>query len=122
MSTFLLTNTTVHVCEWCNNPKHVFYIGDMMHRLQHSLKYAMRFTTLLQRLQKVADNIIHLVMRRLDAYVGKERIHCFSVVRPVAMTQMQLSRWSGATEIQNNSSLLVIRCTRRVILDFMCCT
>ena len=48
--------------------------------------------------------IIDLVVRRLNAYVGKERIHCFSVVRPVSMTQMQLSRWSGATEIQNNSS------------------
>ena len=65
--------------------------------------------------------IINLVLRRLNAYVGKERIHCFFVVRPVAMTQMQLSRWSGATEIQNNSSLLVIKRTRRVILDFMCC-
>ena len=62
--------------------------------------------------------IINLVVRRLNAYVGKERIHCFSVVRPVAMTQMRLSWWSGATEIQNTSSLLVIRCTRRVILDF----
>ena len=60
--------------------------------------------------------INNLVVRNLNAYVGKERIHCFSVVRPVAMTQMRLSRWSGATEIQNNSSLLVIRCTRRVIL------
>ena len=65
--------------------------------------------------------IIKLVVRRLNAYVGKERIHCFSVVRPVAMTQMQLSWLSGATEIQNNSSLLVIRCTRRVILDFRGC-
>ena len=62
--------------------------------------------------------IINLVVRRLNAYVGKERIHCFSVVRPVAMTQMRLSWWSGATEIQNNSSLLVIKRTRRVILDF----
>ena len=58
------------------------------------------------------------MVRRLNAYVGKERIHCFSVVRPVAMIQMQLSRWSGATEIQNNSSLLVISRTRRVMLDF----
>ena len=58
------------------------------------------------------------MVRRLKAYVGKERIHCFSVVRPVAMTQMRLSRWSGATKIQNNSSLLVIKRTRRVILDF----
>ena len=66
--------------------------------------------------------IINLVVRRLNAYVGKERIHCFSVVRPVAMTQMQLSRWSGATEIQNSSSLLVISRKRHVILDFMCCT
>ena len=57
-------------------------------------------------------------MHHLNAYVGKERIHCFSVVRPVAVTQMKLSRWSGATEIKNNSALLVIRCTRRVILDF----
>ena len=63
-------------------------------------------------------SIIDLVVRRLNAYVGKERIHCFSVVRPVAMTQM--SRWSGATEPQINSSLLVIKRTRRVILDFMC--
>ena len=54
----------------------------------------------------------------INAYVGKERIHCFSVVRPVAMTQMQLSQWSGATEIQNNSSLLVIRHSSCVILDF----
>ena len=66
--------------------------------------------------------IINLVVRRLKTYVGKERIHCFSVVRPVAMTQMRLSWWSGATEIQNNSFLLVIKRTRRVILDFMCCT
>ena len=66
--------------------------------------------------------INNLVVRRLNAYVGKERIHCFSVVRPVAMTQMQLSRWSGATEIQNNSSLLVIRRTIRILLDFLCCT
>ena len=58
------------------------------------------------------------MVRRLNVYVGKERIHCLSVVRLVAMNQMQLSRWSGATEIQNNSSLLVIRHTRRVILDF----
>ena len=64
------------------------------------------------------SRIIDLVVRRLNAYVGKERIHCFSVVRLVAMTQMRLSWWSGATEIQNNSSLLVITCTRRVILDF----
>ena len=63
--------------------------------------------------------IINLVVRRLNTYVGKERIHCFSVVRPVAMTQLQLSRWSEATEIQNNSSLLIIRRTRRVFLDFM---
>ena len=63
--------------------------------------------------------IINLVVRRPNTYVGKERIHCFSVVRPVAMTQMRLSRWSGATEIQNNSSLLVIKRTKRVILDFM---
>ena len=61
---------------------------------------------------------INLVVCRLNVYVGKERIHCLSVVRPVAMTQMQLSRWSGATKIQSNSSLLVIRHTRRVILDF----
>ena len=27
--------------------------------------------------------IINLVVRRLNAYVGKERIHCFLVVRPV---------------------------------------
>ena len=40
-------------------------------------------------------NIINLVVRRLNAYVGKERIHCFSVVRPVAMTQMQLSPKMG---------------------------
>ena len=66
--------------------------------------------------------IINLVVRRLNAYVGKERIHYFSVVRPIAMTQMQLSAWSGATKIQNNSSLLVIRRTRLVILDFMCFT
>ena len=66
--------------------------------------------------------MINLVVCRLNVYVGKERIHCLSVVRPVAMTQMQLSRWSGATEIQNNSSLLVITGTRRVLLDFMCCT
>ena len=66
--------------------------------------------------------IINLVVRRLNAYVGKERIHCFSVVRPVAMTQMWLSRWSGATKIQNNSSLLVIKRTSHVFLDFMCCT
>ena len=66
--------------------------------------------------------IINLVVRRLNAYVGKERIHCFLVVRPVAMTQMQLSRWSVATGIQNNSSLLVIKRTIHVILDFMCCT
>ena len=59
-------------------------------------------------------------MRRLNAYVGKERIHCFLIVRPIAMTQMRLSRWSGATEIQNNSSLLVIKRTiaSRVFLDF----
>ena len=31
---------------------------------------------------------------------------------------MRLSRWSGATEIQNNSSLLVIKRTSRVFLDF----
>ena len=62
--------------------------------------------------------IINLVVRRLNAYVDKERIHCFSVVRPVAMIQMQLPRWSGATEIQNNSSLLVISRTICVILDF----
>ena len=61
--------------------------------------------------------IINLVVCRLNVYVGKERIHCLSVVRPVAMTQMQLSGWSRATEIQNNSSLLVIRHTRRVILE-----
>ena len=41
------------------------------------------------------ENIINLVVRRLNAYVGKERIHCFPVVRPVAMTQMQLAWWSG---------------------------
>ena len=34
-----------------------------------------------------------------------------------AMNQMQLSWWSGATGIQNNSSLLVIRRTTRIILD-----
>ena len=66
--------------------------------------------------------IINLVVFRLNVYVGKERMIGLSVVRPVAMTQMRLSRWSGATEIQNNSSLLVIDRTRRVILDFMCCT
>ena len=61
-----------------------------------------------------------LMVRHLNLYVGKERIHCFPVVRPVAMNQMQLSWWSGATEIQNNRSRLVIRRTTRVILDFMC--
>ena len=73
-------------------------------------------------LQFHPTRIINLVVRCLNAYVGKERIHCFPFVRPVAMTQIQLSWWSGATGIQNNSSLLVIRCTRRVISDFMCCT
>ena len=34
-----------------------------------------------------------------------------------AMNQMQLSWWSGATGIQNNSSLLVIRRTTHIILD-----
>ena len=28
--------------------------------------------------------IVNLVVRHLNLYVGKERIHCFSVVRPVA--------------------------------------
>ena len=70
----------------------------------------------------MSKQITGFIVIRLNAYVGKERIHCFMVVRPVAMTQMQLSRWSGATEIQNNSSLLVIKRTSRVFLDFMCCT
>ena len=62
------------------------------------------------------SRIIDLVVRRLNAYVGKERIHCFSVVRPVAMTQMLLSRWSMATEIKTNSSLLVIKLSSCVFL------
>ena len=66
----------------------------------------------------IYKSIINLRVRCLNAYVGKERIHCFSVVRLVAMTQMRLSQWSRATEIKNNSSLLVITRTRRVILDF----
>ena len=73
------------------------------------------------RESKKALEAYYSAISNLNAYVGKERIHCFSVVRPVAMTQMQLSWWSGATEIQNNSSLLVIKHTRPVILDFMCC-
>ena len=30
-------------------------------------------------------NIINLELRHLNLYVGKERIHCFLVARPVAM-------------------------------------
>ena len=60
--------------------------------------------------------IINLVVRRLNAYVGKERIHCLSVVRPVVMTQMQSPRWSRATEIKSNSSLLVIKRSSCVFL------
>ena len=85
------------------------------------LRYREHISCFMYKQSKRAG-MINLVVHRLNVYVGKERIHCLSVVRLVAMTQMQLSRWSGATEIQNNSSLLVITGTRRVILDFMCCT
>ena len=67
---------------------------------------------------KNGTGLNNLVVRHLNLYVGKERIHCFPVVRPVAINQMQLSWLSGATAIQNNSSLLVIRRTTHIILDF----
>ena len=87
--------------KWCSMITIRQYIGSRLHNVAY---------------------IINLVVRRLNAYVGKERIHGFPVVRPVAMTQMQLSWWSGATGIQNNSSLLVIKRSSCVFLDFMCCT
>ena len=62
-----------------------------------------------EMLKQCLNILINLVVRRLNAYVGKEGIHCFSVVRPVVMTQMQSPRWSRATEIKSNSSLLVIK-------------
>ena len=59
------------------------------------------------------------MVRRLNAYVGKERIHCFSVVRPVAMTKNAVvTVVRGNRDEKKNSSLIVIMRTQRVILDF----
>ena len=68
------------------------------------------------------NNTINLVVPHLNVYVGKDRMLVFPVVIPVAMTQKAVAWWLGATGIQNNSSLLVIKRSSCVFLDFMCCT